>query len=129
MNDSSQDDPSTMTPTSSKPSDPPPLEMDCESAIAYVSDHIQNRQLEYVDLSTLPTLSNSAFLDKVSEMMLIPALTECIGIAFYPILPALVGRWAGTKGARVEAIACAIGRLIYLEPRLKRYNPSTLGLI
>ena len=98
-----------------------PLEMDCDNALAYISDHIQNGQVDQIDFSTLQTLSNSAFLDKVSEMMLIPALTECIGIAFYPILPLLVGRWASVKEARVEVIACALGRLIYLEPRLKRY--------
>ena len=101
-----------------KSPDRSPLAMDCENALAYMSEHFQKRQL---DFSTHRTLSNSAFLDTVSEVMLIPDLTECIGIAFHPILPVLVGRWAGVKEARVEAIACAMGRLIYLEPRLKRY--------
>jgi hypothetical protein len=100
--------------------------MDCENALAYISDHIQNGQVDEIDFSTPPTLSNSAFLDTVSEMMLVPALTECIGIAFYPILPVLVGRWVGVNEARVEAIASAMGRLIYLEPRLKRYEPFKL---
>lgn len=104
-----------------KSPDRSPLSMDCENALAYMSEHFQNRQLDYIDFSNLRTLSNPAFLDTVSEMMLIPDLTECIGIAFHPILPVLVGRWAGVKEARVEAIACAMGRLIYLEPRLKRY--------
>ena len=110
-----------MESASKRSPDRSPLEMDCENALAYISDHIQSRQLDQIDFSTLRTLSNSAFLDTVSEMMLIPALTECIGIAFYPILPVLVGRWAGVKEAKVEVIACAMGRLIHLEPRLKRY--------
>jgi hypothetical protein len=110
-----------MEPTSTKPPHRSPLEMDCDNALAYVSDHIQNRHLDQVDFSTLRTLANAAFLDKVSEMMLIPALTECIGVAFYPLLPLLLGRWADVKEAKVEVIACALGRLIYLEPRLKRH--------
>ena len=97
--------------------------MDCEDALSYITNYIQQRQIDQIiDFSTLQTLSNSAFLDKISELMLIPALTECIGIAFYPILPALVGRWTGVKEGNVEAVACALGRLIYLEPTLKRYT-------
>lgn len=106
----------------SSSSNPSPLEMDCEDALSYLTNYVKQRQIDQIDCSTLRTLSNSAFLDKISEMMLIPAFTECIGIAFYPILPALVGRWTGVKEGNVEAVACALGRLIYLEPTLKRYT-------
>jgi hypothetical protein len=103
--------------------------MDCDHAISYLENHIQVKHLEGIDLSVMKTLSNQAFLDNVSEMMLVPALTECVAISFYPLLPALVGRWTLVKQGRIESIACALGRLIYLEPRLKRYSSFTISLI
>jgi hypothetical protein len=128
--EASQEDPSK-TEMSSKESlqQSSPLGMDCERAITFITNHIQTHNIEGVNISTLSNLSNSAFLDKLSEMMLNPVLTECIGIAFYPLLSALVGRWAVFGEAGVEAIACALGRLIYLEARLKRYHKAPSILI
>lgn len=97
-----------------------PLDMNCEDAISYVLDHIQARNLAGVGMSQLSSLSNFAFLEKLSEMMLIPTLTECIGIAFHPILPDLVGRWGSLGNERTAEIVCALGRLVYYEPNLKR---------
>jgi|SRR5579859_4698690 len=98
-----------------------PLGMNCEDAMSFVISHLQSQEgstdVIFPDLSSL---SNSAFLETIAEMMLTPSLTECIGIAFYPILPDLVGRW-GTMGVEIEKVACGLGRLIFLEPRLKRY--------
>ena len=103
--------------------DKSPLNVDCETAIAFVMDYMKSENcppgLEALDLTSL---TNSAFLDKVSEMMLVPALTECIGIAFYPVLPDLVGRWALLGHKRTKQVAAGIARLIHLEPRLKRYT-------
>ena len=101
-----------------------PLDMNCEDAISYMLDHVQARNLTGVDMSQLSSLSNSAFLEKLSEMMLIPTLTECIGIAFHPVLPDLVGRWASLGNERTAEIVCALGRLVYYEPNLKRYLTS-----
>ena len=98
-----------------------PLEMNFEDAIAYITAHAKPlphlRQTEFPDFSPL---TNFAFLEQVSQLLLVPQLTECIGIAFHPVLPDLVGRWAGVEVERTEDVACALGRLIYLDPRLKR---------
>jgi hypothetical protein len=96
------------------------LDMDTEDALSYIGNYIAEHAVEGVDIAALPLLSNAAFLDRVSEMLLVPSLTECIGIAFHPILPALVGRWAVGRDDRLEWIACALARLLYLDPRLKR---------
>src|SRR5436190_6552068 len=128
MEDNLQEDPS-MAEIPSSGVQQSPLNMDCESAILFVKNHIQNHKIGGVHLLNMSMLSNTAFLDQVSEMLLIPALTENVGIAFHPLLPALVGRWAVVKDRGVEEIACAFGRLIYLEPRLKRYCHFPLFLI
>ena len=118
----SQQDSKTMD-TSLKPSlYESPLGINCEDAMLFVINHISSTEyspeFEARDLTSLP---NSAFLERVSEMMLIPALTECIGIAFYPVLPDLVGRWGLLGQGRTEQVACALARLIPFEPRLQRY--------
>jgi hypothetical protein len=124
MMDVSPEDPSITKLHSNESSGPSPLEMDCDHAISFIENHVEKQNIHGIDLSNWSALSNSEFLDKVSEMMLVPALTECVGTAFYPLLPALVGRWATIGEESIESIACAMGRLIYLEPRLKRYNLS-----
>jgi hypothetical protein len=96
-----------------------PLSINCEDAVSFAADHFHS--LGGGELPDLTDLSNSAFLDKISEMMLSPALTECTGISFYPILPCLVGRWANLGEGSTELIACALGRLVHIEPKLKRY--------
>lgn len=104
-----------------------PLDMNCEDAVSFMADHIYN--LGGFESPDLTALSNSAFLDKISEMMLSSALTECIGISLYPILPCLVGRWANLGDGSTESIACALGRLIHIEPKLKRYSLHHTSLI
>jgi hypothetical protein len=111
---------STSQMSSSEPPEKSSLDINCEDAIVYVINHVQSQNIPHVNLD-FASLSNSTFLDKVSEMLLTPALTECIAIAFYPLLPDLVGRWAFLSDKRPERIACALGRLIHLEPKLKRY--------
>src|ERR1700733_2247574 len=102
-----------------------PLEMNCEDAILFIRDHVQQHPaLQDMDFPDFSPLTNFAFLDKASQLLLTPQLTECVGIAFYPILPELVGRWAGIEVERTEDVACALGRLVYLDPRLKRYLSS-----
>ena len=97
-----------------------PLDINCELALLFIMDYIRSENFPSgIQLPDLTTLSNSIFLDKIAEMLLIPALTECITIAFYPILPVIVGRWA-MSGDQVERIACAFGRILFLEPKLKR---------
>ena len=129
MDEDSQEDPSAVEVPSNVSFHSSPLNMDCESAILFVKNHNQIHKIEGLNLSNMSMLSNAAFLDQVSEMLLIPALTENVGIAFHPLLPALVGRWAVVKDRGVEEIACAFGRLIYLEPRLKRFHRLSLILI
>jgi hypothetical protein len=97
-----------------------PLDINCELALSFIVDYIRSENFPSgIQLPDLTTLPNSIFLDKIAEMLLIPALTECISIAFYPILPVIVGRWA-MSGDQVERIACAFGRILFLEPKLKR---------
>jgi hypothetical protein len=104
-----------------------PLSINCEDAVSFLADHIYN--LGGPELPDLTALSNSAFLDKISEMMLSSALTECISISFYPILPRLVGRWANLGEGSTESVACALGRLIHVEPKLKRYTHTIRHLL
>ena len=108
--------------------DKSPLEMNCEDAISFIRDHVQQhpvlQDMEFPDFSPL---TNFAFLDKVSQLLLVPELTECVGIAFQPLLPDLVGRWAGVETERTEDVSCALGRLIYLDPRLKRCSLFLVG--
>jgi len=94
-----------------------PLDMNCEDALSFIADRLQHNVMQ--DLALLP---NSQFLDRIAEMMLTPSLTECIGIAFYPMLPDLVGRWAQFGHEACESMACGLGRLVYVQPRLKRYD-------
>jgi hypothetical protein len=97
-----------------------PLDINCELALSFIMDYIRSENFPSgIQLPDLTTLSNSIFLDKIAEMLLIPALSECVCIAFYPILPVIVGRWA-MSGDQVERIACAFGRILFLEPKLKR---------
>ena len=99
-----------------------PLEMNCEDAVAYLAEYIERhpvlRQREVPDFSA--ATNNFAFLETLSRLLLVPELTECIAIAFYPVLPDLVGRLAEVEMDRTEEVACALGRLVYLDPRLKR---------
>ena len=99
----------------------PLLDVNVEDAVSYIRTYIDENSVEDVDIASLPLLSNAAFLDRLSEMLLVPSLTECVGIAFHPILPALVGRWVGRREERLEWIACALARLLYLDSRLKRF--------
>lgn len=97
-----------------------PLDINCEVALSFIADYVRSENFpSEVQLSHFTTLSNSTFLDQIAELMLIPTLSECVSIAFYPILPAIVGRWA-MSGDQVDRIACAFGRVIFLEPKLKR---------
>ena len=124
MEQGTQKGPSTMEMASTSSNITSPLDMNCEDAILFLSSHLQKKNLDSFDVGDLTPLSNSAFLDKVSEMMLVPALTECLCIAFNPLLPDLVARWASLGEESTEAITCALGRLVHLEPKLKRYNPQ-----
>jgi hypothetical protein len=101
--------------------DKSPLEMNCEDAVSFIRDYVQQHpRIQDTEFPDFSPLTNFAFLDKVSQLLLVPELTECVGIAFHPLLPELVGRWAGVELERTEDVACALGRLIYLDPRLKR---------
>jgi len=102
-------------------SDVLPLEINCEDAMNYVIDNLRNGNFTNDILDNLNSLPNSAFLQQLSEMMLIPEFTECFAVAFYPILPDLVGRWARLTDHRLEQVACTLGRLIHIQPQLKRY--------
>jgi hypothetical protein len=121
--DRKEDIPTMSTTEISTDTDAPqfsPLRINCDSALSYVMDYVRSENcLPEIELPDLTGLTNSVFLDKIAEMMLIPALTECISIAFYPILPDIVGRWT-VFGDQVERIACAFGRVLHLEPKLKR---------
>jgi hypothetical protein len=97
-----------------------PLSINCDAAMSFVMDYVRSENCPpEIELPDLTDLTNSVFLDKIAEMMLIPALTECISISFYPILPDIVGRWP-MFGDQVERIACALGRVLHLESKLKR---------
>jgi hypothetical protein len=101
-----------------------PLDMNCEDAMSFIITYIQSENFTPgIAIPDLTSLSNSAFLDSVAEMLLTPALTEYVGIAFYPVLPDLIGRWTLLGQERREQVASAMGRLIHFEPRLKRYHP------
>jgi hypothetical protein len=101
-----------------------PLEMNCEDAISFIISYMQSENFTPgIAIPDFTSLSNSALLDSVAEMLLTPALTDCVGIAFYPLLPDLIGRWTLLEQARREEVASAMGRLIHFEPRLKRYHP------
>lgn len=99
-----------------------PLGMNCEDAISYIKGHVQQQsaRLQHLDIPDFSPLTNFAFLEQASQLLLIPELTECVAVAFHPLLPELVGRWAGVGLERTEDIAWALGRLIYLDSRLKR---------
>ena len=97
------------------------LDINVEDAVSFMGSYIDKESVEGVDVTSLPPLSNAAFLDRISELLLLPSLTECIGVAFLPILPALVGRWMEQREERLEWIACALARLLYLDSRLKRF--------
>ena len=97
------------------------LDINVEDAVSFMGSYIDKESVEGVDVTSLPPLSNAAFLDRISELLLLPSLTECIGVAFHPILPALVGRWMEQREERLEWIACALARLLYLDSRLKRF--------
>jgi len=106
-----------------------PLDINCELAIDFIEGHLQSQNVNInFDFSILTSLSNNAFLGKIAEMMLVPELTDCIAIAFFPILSDLVGRWAILGEEHREKIACALGRLVHVEPKLKRYNIQSLKL-
>jgi hypothetical protein len=112
-------DQSPLPPTAADTSSP--LNIGCEAAIAYVAQFIQSDECPLgIDLPDFSPLSNSQFLDKVAELLLIPSLTECVCIAFSPVLTDLVGRWATLGEKSVEKVACALGRLVHIEPKLKR---------
>jgi hypothetical protein len=117
----------TMADLSARPpataTDPSPLDMDCEAAVLHVSQFIQSSDDCPADivLPDFSPLSNSEFLDKVAELLLIPSLTECVCIAFFPVLTDLVGRWARLGEDSIGKVACALGRLIHIQPKLKRY--------
>jgi hypothetical protein len=117
----------TMADLSARPpataTDPSPLDMDCEAAVLHVSQFIQSSDDCPADivLPDFSPLSNSEFLDKVAELLLIPSLTECVCIAFFPVLTDLVGRWARLGEDSIRKVACALGRLIHIQPKLKRY--------
>lgn len=99
-----------------------PLNINCEVAISHVAHFIQSDECPSgIELPDLSHLSNSEFLQKVSELLLLPSLTECICIAFFPVLTDLVGRWASLGDESIERVAGALGRLIHIEPKLKRY--------
>lgn len=102
--------------------DKPALDMNCEDAISYIKDCVQQQgaRLQHIELPDFSSLTNFAFLEQVSQLLLVPELTECVGISFHPLLPELVGRWAGVELERTEQVACALGRLVYLDSRLKR---------
>jgi hypothetical protein len=98
-----------------------PLDMNCEDALDFIEAHLQSENVTFnFDFSTLTSLSNSAFLGKLSELLLFPELTDCITIAFYPILSDLVGRWTTLGEEYRERVACALGRLVHIDPHLKR---------
>src|SRR5205814_7210064 len=97
----SQDDRAAMN-ILNESSEQSPLQMDCGHALSCLENHIQMKRLAGIDLSAIKTQANDIFLDSMSEMMLIPALTECIAVYFYPLLPALVGRWTLLKRGRLE---------------------------
>ena len=73
------------------------LDINVEDALSFIGSYIDKESIEGVDVASLLPLSNAAFLDRISEMLLDPSLTECVGVAFHPILPALVGRWVGRR--------------------------------
>lgn len=99
-----------------------PLDINCEDAISYIQSHLQTHNISTnINLSELTSVSNFAFLERVAEMMLSPELTDCIAIAFFPLVPDLVGRWTKLGEDHREKIACALGRLIHVEPKLNRY--------
>jgi hypothetical protein len=104
------------------------LDLNTEDSVSYIKNYIEQNALEGVDIDSLPPpeSSNTAFLDRIAELLLLPSLTECVGIAFYPILPALVGRWTARREERLEWIACALARLLYLDSRLMRYHDHSL---
>src|SRR5579859_6173690 len=106
-----------------KTSDASPLDINCEVAISHVAQFIHSDECQSeVELLDFSHLSNSEYLKKVSELLLIPSLTECICIAFFPVLTDLVGRWASLGDDSIERVAGALGRLIHIEPKLKRYS-------
>ena len=99
-----------------------PLNMNCEDAVSFIESHLQSQNVNFnFDFSVLASLSNSAFLGNLSELLLLPELTDSIAIAFFPILSDLVGRWTSLGQEYREQIACALGRLVHIEPKLKRY--------
>ena len=99
-----------------------PLNMNCEDAVSFIESHLQSQNVNFnFDFSVLGSLSNSAFLGNLSELLLLPELTDSIAIAFFPILSDLVGRWTSLGQEYREQIACALGRLVHIEPKLKRY--------
>jgi len=109
------------TPPPSVPPDNPPLDINCELAVSHIVQYIHSEECPPgIELPDFSSLSNLEFLDKVSELLLIPSLTECVCIAFFPMLPDLVGRWRGLGEEMIENVACALGRLIHIEPKLKR---------
>jgi hypothetical protein len=116
----------TMADQSARPpataADPSPLDMDCEAAVLHISQFIQSDDCPAdIVLPDFSPLSNSEFLDKVAELLLIPSLTECVCIALFPVLTDLVGRWARLGEDNIRKVACALGRLVHIEPKLKRY--------
>lgn len=101
-----------------------PLDINCEDAISYIQVHLQTHNVSTnINFSELTSVSNFGFLERVAEMMLSPELTDCIAIAFFPLIPDLVGRWTKLGEEHREKIACALGRLIHIEPKLNRYVP------
>ena len=100
------------------------LEINCEDAMAYILENLPYPSLASDYIDHLNSLPNAAFLETASEMMLSPERTECFAIALYPILPDIVGRWATVEDNRLERVACALGRLIHIQPQLRRYSET-----
>jgi hypothetical protein len=99
-----------------------PLDINCEDALSFVEDWLRARySAEAGQMQEFSKIENSAFLDRVAEMMLLPELTDCVATAFLPLLPDLVGRWTALEDTWREKIACAMGKLIHFEPKLQRY--------
>jgi hypothetical protein len=114
-------------PLPSVPPDRSALDINCEAAVSHVAQYMHSEECPPgIELPDFSSLSNFAFLDKLSELLLVPSLTECVCIAFFPILPDLIGRWRGLGDEFIEKVACALARLIHIEPKFKRYLPLYL---